>query len=425
MTTLNHHTPTALGAPAGRPLHAAEPAASVRPTTPTLDSLGAEGTPRDAMVPAARDASPSSPRGRALTRSEFVAVAVVAVLVTVLGMLGFVNSFTAVADKAEPSFGRLAWTVPIGIDLGIAIFAALDIVLARLDMRVRWLRFIPWALTTATVYLNVAEESTAFGRLAHAALPALWVCAVEIAAHVIRIRAGIANGTRMDGIRASRWILAPWPTMKLWRRMVLWEIRSYPDALNRERARVLALTDLQDTYGRWGWRRNAPRRVRALYRLGELTADGDGAPSGGPSMDRPDLSPVDRPALDAGPSVRTDAGPSVPPSRTRKRTAAGRSTRRTGGSSTRRSRTAPPPDVEDLMPLGRRIAADLAATGQPLTRNALAVGLREAGQTAGNARVGALLARLRNDPADPPTTTDNDVPVTAAVPSTASEEVLS
>src|SRR5690606_40820211 len=166
-------------------------------------------------------------------------------------------------------------------------------------MRIRWLRFIPWALTAATVYLNVAGEHGTFGKVAHAVLPALWVIAVEIAAHVIRIRAGIAAGTRMDGIRTSRWLLAPVRTAALWRRMVLWEIRSYPDALARERARVLALTDLQDTYGRWAWRRRAPRRVRALYRLGELTAaEGNraptGTPSGGPSKDRPGLPPVDR-----------------------------------------------------------------------------------------------------------------------------------
>ncbi|SPT59248.1 DUF2637 domain-containing protein [Actinomadura madurae] len=405
MTTLNHHVPAthlsaALGAPATTPTkHAAEVPAIPRPITHPNDVPdGAEGTPQ----------------GRALTSSEFTAVAVVAALVVVLGLLGFVNSFAAVAAASRPSFGRLAWTVPLGIDLGIAIFAALDIVLARLDMRIRWLRFIPWALTAATVYLNVAGEHGVFGKVAHAVLPALWVIAVEIAAHVIRIRAGIAAGTRMDGIRASRWILAPWPTLKLWRRMVLWEIRSYPDALARERARVLALTDLQDTYGRWSWRRKAPRRVRALYRLGELTAEDTGAPTGtpstGPAEDRPDLSPVDCPALDTGPSAPPDAGPSTAPSRTRKRTSAARSTRRTGGPSARRSRTgkaaAPAPDVEDLMPLGRQIAADLADAGQPLTRNALAVRLREAGQTAGNARVGALLARLKTegpiDPADRP-----------------------
>lgn len=436
MTTLNHHIPAALGAPATTPTkHAAETAAPARPITNLNETPPASGTVPDAAVAASRAASSTaadaaesaSPRGRALTSNEFTAVAVVAALVAVLGLLGFVNSFAAVADAARPSFGRLAWTVPLGIDLGIAIFAALDIVLARLDMRVRWLRFIPWALTAATVYLNVAGEASVFGKVAHAVLPALWVVAVEIAAHVIRIRAGIANGTRMDGIRTSRWLLAPWTTLKLWRRMVLWEIRSYPDALARERARVLALTELQDTYGRWAWRHRAPRRVRALYRLGELhtaalTGEATGAPTAGPSNgpdgEGPGLPSVDRPALESGPSPRTDAGPSAPhtsgpsaaPSRTRKRTTGARSTARKGGPSARRSRktSTPPPNVDDLMPLGRRIAADLAEAGQPLTRNALAVRLREAGQTAGNARVGALLARLKTEPTTDPTDPTTD-----------------
>lgn len=208
---------------------------------------------------------------RLLSQNETTAVATVAALVGVLGLLGFVNSFTAVMRAAQSSFGRLAWSVPIGIDLGIAIFAALDIVLSRLDMRVKWLRLIPWALTAATIYLNVATEHTAFGRIAHAVLPGLWVIAVEVGAHVVKVRAGIEAGTRMDSIRASRWLLSPWPTAKLWRRMVLWEERSYPTALGRERARLLARTDLQDTYGAVAWRWKAPRRVRALYRLGDLT----------------------------------------------------------------------------------------------------------------------------------------------------------
>ncbi|WP_021593490.1 DUF2637 domain-containing protein [Actinomadura welshii] len=398
MTTLDHRMPASLGAPARSITRLSD-----TPTAPAAVLDGAEVA-----------AQQTSPRGRALTSSEFTAVAVVAALVGVLGLLGFVNSFAAVAEASRPSFGGLAWTVPLGIDLGIAIFAALDIVLARLDMRIRWLRFIPWALTAATVYLNVAGEHGTFGKVAHAVLPALWVIAVEIAAHVIRIRAGIAAGTRMDGIRAARWILAPWPTMKLWRRMVLWEIRSYPDALSRERARLLALTDLQDTYGRWAWRRRAPRRVRALYRLGELaTAEDTGTPSAARSdEDGPAAGPVDRPALESGPSTPPIPGPSAAPSRTRTRTTGGQSARRAGGPSARRSRktTAPPPDVDDLMPTGRRIAADLAENGQALTRNALAVRLREAGHSAGNARVGALLARLKTEPADPSDAEDAAVP---------------
>ncbi|MEW2357895.1 DUF2637 domain-containing protein [Spirillospora sp. NPDC029432] len=344
-----------------------------------------------APPPPSVDMDRSRPHLRTLTGNEFTAVATVAACVAVLGLLGFVNSFAAVEQAARPSFGWFAWTVPLGIDLGIAIFAALDIVLARLDMRVRWLRLIPWTLTAATVYLNVADETTPFGAVAHAVLPCLWVLAVEIGSHVVRIRAGIEAGTRMDGIRASRWVLAPWPTLKLWRRMVLWEIRSYPDALHRERDRVLALTDLQDTYGRWAWRRKAPRRVRAMYRLGEL------APAD-------ETATEDRPAIEAGPSDANPAEPSETAAKTARKTGPGRSASasgrrsRTGGS--RKARSVP--DVDDLMPLGWRIASDLSAQGQALTRDALAAELRKAGSPSGNERVGALLGRLRTEaPTDP------------------------
>jgi hypothetical protein len=242
---------------------------------------------------------------RRLSENETTAVATVAALVGVLGLLGFVNSFAAVMHAAQASFGRLAWSVPIGIDLGIAIFAALDIVLARMDMRVKWLRLIPWALTAATVYLNVATETTAFGRIAHAVLPGLWVIAVEVGAHVVKVRAGIEAGTRMDSIRASRWLLSPWPTAKLWRRMVLWEERSYPTALGRERDRLLALTDLKDAYGPVAWRWKAPRRVKALYRLGELA----------PATDRPELDAsaplVALPVADTRPALKGASGGAV------------------------------------------------------------------------------------------------------------------
>jgi hypothetical protein len=193
------------------------------------------------------------------------------VLTLLLGLIGLVNSYQAVKHAAEPMFGPLAFTVPIGIDVGIAVFTGLDLVLAKLNMRPGWLRLVPWSLVAVTIYLNIADEPTWFGRVGHAVLPALWVVAVEVATHAIRTHARLTSTKKpMDRIRVSRWLLAPGPTLGLWRRMVLWEVRSYPDALARERDRLLAKTRLQDTYGRLSWRWKAPRRDRALYRLGEL-----------------------------------------------------------------------------------------------------------------------------------------------------------
>jgi Protein of unknown function (DUF2637)/HTH domain len=271
-------------------------------TTATTAELAAS----IASALAERDASaarPADQRGRALTDSEHAAATGVGVATAGFALIGFVNSFAAVTKAARPSFGALAPTVPLGIDLGIAIFAALDIVLARLDMRPKWVRLVPWALTAATIYLNVAGQTAWFGRIAHAVFPALWVMAVEAGAHVIRVRAGLAAGTAIDRIRPSRWLLAPLSTAGLWRRMVLWEIRSYPDALARERARVLARTALQDQYGR-RWRHKAPRRVRALYRLGQHPGQSPATEPAADTATTPDTSPA-APAAGTRPARRT------------------------------------------------------------------------------------------------------------------------
>lgn len=307
---------------------------------------------------------------RELSDGERTAVTVVAAAVGVLGVLGFVNSFAAVQAAARPSFGSLAWTVPLAIDVGILVFSALDIVLARLDMRPRWVRLVPWSLIAATIYLNVADQPTWFGRTAHAVLPALWVVAVEVGTHAVRVRAGLASATRMDRIRTPRWLLAPLATVLLWRRMVLWEERSYTAALDRERTRLLALTHLQDTYGRWAWHWRAPRRARALYKLGELA---------------PGTVSFPQPLTDtAALAVLPNGGPPANASTT-KRTGRGRTVRRSA------------PDVEDLMPLGRRVAVELVQAGVPLNRQSLAAELRKRGRSVSNARAGALLARLRTE----------------------------
>lgn len=205
---------------------------------------------------------------RPLDGGEIAAARATAALTVMLGLLGFAISFSSVAEAAGPSFGRWAPAVPVCTDLAIAVFSAIDIVLARMDMRPWWVRLVPWALTAATVYLNVSGQHSMFGRIAHAVFPSLWVTAVALASHVIRVRAHLATGKATDPVPTARWLLAPVSTARLKRRMILWEIRSYTAALERERERVLALTELQDKYGTLAWRWRAPRRERALFRLG-------------------------------------------------------------------------------------------------------------------------------------------------------------
>jgi hypothetical protein len=297
--------------------------------------------------------------GVALGRIERTAGGVVVALVALLGVIGAVNSFRAVAEAVEPSFGGLAWTVPLGVDVGIAVFTALDLLLARLGMRMSWLRLVPWALVATTIYLNVAGEHDPVAAVAHGVLPGLWVVAVEAGSHVIRRHVGLVGpdgAERMDRVRWSRWLLAPASTLRLWRRMVLWETRSYSEALRRERDRLLACTDLQDRWGRWAWRWRAPRRARVLYRLGELA---------------PATALPTAPAADPGRAKR-------PPS-----------------SGTRPKRVRPAADLGELADAGRIVADELTAEGLPLTRAALADRLRARGVPVSNARLSALLAELR------------------------------
>ncbi len=309
--------------------------------------------------------------------AERAAAVGVVVLVALLGVIGAANSFAAVARAVEPSFGRLAWTVPVGIDVGIAAFTALDLLLARAGMRMRLLRLVPWALVAVTIYLNVASESDPVGAVAHGVLPLLWVIAVEAGSHAARTWAGLSTpgglrSRRMDRVRWSRWVLAPTATLRLWRRMVLWETPSYPEALRRERDRVLARTDLQDRWGPLAWRWRAPRRARALYRLGDL------APAG---------ALADEPTPTA---TATTPEPAARPASSTRRRASGKSRRA-------RATAAGPVEAGELAAAGRAVAAELAGEGRALTRAVLVERLRGRGVSVSNARAGVLLAELRSN----------------------------
>jgi hypothetical protein len=80
---------------------------------------------------------------------------------------------------------------------------------------------------------------------------------VEAGRVVLLRRAGLAAGIARDRIPFGRWILAPWRTWVLWRRMVLWRVTSYRAALDMELRLREANIALRMRYGR-RWRREAP-----------------------------------------------------------------------------------------------------------------------------------------------------------------------
>ncbi|WP_329023340.1 DUF2637 domain-containing protein [Streptomyces sp. NBC_00690] len=249
-----------------------------------------------------------------LTRPEMGLAGLAALAAAGVGALGLASSFDAVSEAASRwGFGS-PWMLPVGIDLAIPVFTVANLLLVRMDMAVAWVRFVPWLLTGVTCGLNVAAGHGMWAKVAHGTMPLLWVVFSEIGAHIYAVRIGAATGRRMEKIRVSRWLLAPLSTFGLWRRMTLWEITSYADALARERERQLARAALRERHGR-RWRSRTPRQERVLLKLGELS----------PAED----SPVAEPDASPEPSGSETAElPKVPRKRTTKATTGSKTAKR-------------------------------------------------------------------------------------------------
>jgi hypothetical protein len=198
-----------------------------------------------------------------------IAVAVVAPLACGLAVLGGIGSFATVRHLAAPWFGSLAWIVPVGIDIGILALLAWDLVSEYLNIPWPVLRWIAWAFIAGTVYLNVtAADGNPTAALMHAAMPVLFITVIEGIRHLIRQATGLATGTRIERIPATRWALAPWSSYLLFRQMILWHVTSYTHGLALEQQRQRAIARLQQAYGRYLWRWRAPLSDRLILRLG-------------------------------------------------------------------------------------------------------------------------------------------------------------
>ncbi|KDN77868.1 hypothetical protein DF19_02485 [Streptomyces olindensis] len=227
-----------------------------------------------------------------LTRPEMGLAGVGALAAAGVGALGLISSFDAVsAAAARWGFGE-PWMLPVGIDVAIPVFTVANLLLIRMDMALAWVRFVPWVLTLVTCGLNVAAGHGVWAKVAHGTMPLLWVVFSEIGAHIYAVRIGAATGRRMEKIRFSRWLLAFPSTFALWRRMTLWEVTSYSEALEREKERQLARADLRERYGR-KWRSKTPRRERVMLRMGDLAPVTDQETATPPPVENPPAPPAE------------------------------------------------------------------------------------------------------------------------------------
>ncbi|MEW2484851.1 DUF2637 domain-containing protein [Streptomyces sp. NPDC048411] len=206
-----------------------------------------------------------------LTRTHRILIGVVVAGAAVIAAIGFAGSYAAVRALAEQKgFGNFALVFPIGIDAGICVLLALDLLLTWMRIPFPLLRQTAWLLTAATIAFNgAAAWPDPLGVGMHAVIPVLFVVAVEAARHAVGRIADLTADKHMEGVRLTRWLLSPVPTFKLWRRMKLWELRSYEQVIKLEQDRLIYQARLQARFGR-NWRRKAPVESLMPLRLAKF-----------------------------------------------------------------------------------------------------------------------------------------------------------
>ncbi len=194
-----------------------------------------------------------------LTRMHRVLIGVVVAGALIIAGIGFAGSYAAVRELAvKKGFGNFSYVFPVGIDAGICVLLALDLLLTWIRIPFPLLRQTAWLLTAATIAFNgAAAWPDPLGVGMHAVIPVLFVVSVEAARHAVGRMADITADKHMEGVRLTRWLLSPLPTFLLWRRMKLWELRSYEQVIKLEQERLVYQARLRSRFGR-AWRRKAP-----------------------------------------------------------------------------------------------------------------------------------------------------------------------
>lgn len=211
-----------------------------------------------------------------LDRKQKILVTLVVVGALFIAGLGFVGSYNAVsALAAAEHFGSFSNKFPIGVDVGIGVFLALDLVLAGLRMPYPVLRPAAWFLTAATILFNASASGDWLGAGMHAVIPLQFIVVIEAGRHAVVRIANLKAHKHIESPPIMRWILSPVPTFRIWRRMRLWQLPSYETVIAIERERRVFRTRLKHRYGQQ-WRTavsEVERLALELSRYGVSVAD--------------------------------------------------------------------------------------------------------------------------------------------------------
>ncbi|MFF5788584.1 DUF2637 domain-containing protein [Streptomyces sp. NPDC012693] len=188
----------------------------------------------------------TKPSPARLTGSQkWTAGAIVAFALALAG-IGLYLSFEHVAVFAheELRFASLGkgQLFAVGVDVGIMVMIAVDLLMAWLKRPISWIRYPVWLLTAAAVVLNAASgapKNRAWELLdyvaagAHGVVPVLFIMVVELGRTAID-RVVRPDQAERDSIPWLRWVLAPVATARIFRRMRLWGVTSYPEMIRRD-----------------------------------------------------------------------------------------------------------------------------------------------------------------------------------------------
>ena len=189
-------------------------------------------------------------------------IAVVAVILVSYGAAGSYDGLWHLAATHQVPLPRL---VPLGLDGGLIGVILLDITLTWAGRPLAWLRFAARVFALGTLAANAAagwpDPVAVFLRIF---APALIVVITEAIRTVLldRVR------EERDPVPLARWILAPLPTFRLWRRMILWRVSDYGAAVDMEISRRQAIVRLTAHYPGEDWRKAAPGDLAWALRNG-------------------------------------------------------------------------------------------------------------------------------------------------------------
>jgi hypothetical protein len=238
---------------------ATPPTAAPAPTVPTTRPAVPAAHDRIPATPAAvpdapADASAAPRRDRSETTMRGITVLALAGGAILAG-IGFAGSYKALQGLGQAKgFGDFAYVFPIGLDAGILVLLALDLLLIR--RRTPWpiLRLLAHTFTVGTVVFNASSgdqpiREDLVGAGMHAVIPLMFIASVEAGRKLVLKVTALEDGRQTDGVPLNRWLLAPGPTFALWRRMKLWAVATYAEAVELDKELRVYRVMLEREYG--------------------------------------------------------------------------------------------------------------------------------------------------------------------------------